>query len=58
MEEQNGHKIGVAYGFFYVVNCTIGAGFLVIPWAYQHAGIVFSAINQVVIAVMLLLLAF
>jgi amino acid permease len=41
MEISNEKVFGVGYGVIYVINTCIGAGFLVMPWAYKFGGIIF-----------------
>lgn len=44
-----GHEsatFGFWTGFFFMINCTVGAGFLSLPWAYSEAGWLFCLCIQ------------
>ena len=40
-------KFGLWTGFIFTINCTIGAGFLSIPWAFNNAGWLFCITIQI-----------
>lgn len=40
-------SFGLWTGYFFTINCIIGAGFLGIPWAYEKSGWLFSLIYQI-----------
>ena len=39
-------SFGLWTGYFFTINCIIGAGFLEIPWAYEKSGWLFSLLYQ------------
>lgn len=50
--EGTGRRIGtygIAVGFFYTVNFSVGIGFLNLPYAFYHAGVLVSCITVLVI---------
>lgn len=42
--------VNIFLGFFFMVNFVLGTGFLSIPYAFYHTGIVVGAITLVVIS--------
>lgn len=42
-------KFGILTGYIFVLNSTIGAGFLSIPWAYDNSGWLFSLFFQILV---------
>jgi amino acid permease len=45
------HKFGVTLGVVYVINTSIGAGFLTLPFAFRYGGIVMSMLVLITIGV-------
>ncbi|OMJ92823.1 hypothetical protein SteCoe_4365 [Stentor coeruleus] len=45
-------KFGILTGYIFVLNSTIGAGFLSIPWAYENSGWFFSLIFQILTTIL------
>lgn len=49
---------GLWTGYFFLINSTVGAGFLTIPWTYEKAGWVYSLILQLLTTLLSILLAY
>lgn len=43
-------RFGLWTGYFFTINCVVGAGFLSIPWAFQRGGWVFCLIFQLLVS--------
>ena len=44
-DEDHTKTVNIAVGFFFLVNYEVGTGFLGMPFAFYHAGILVSAIT-------------
>jgi amino acid permease len=44
------HRFGFWTGYFFMLNCTVGAGFLSLPWAYSESGWLFCMLMQLTTA--------
>ena len=40
-------SVGILSGFFFMINFVVGTGFLSIPYAFYHAGVVSGAITLI-----------
>jgi amino acid permease len=49
---------GLWTGYFFLINSTVGAGFLTIPWTYDKAGWVYSMLVQLITTLISILLAY
>ena len=43
-------SVGILSGFFFMINFVVGTGFLSIPYAFYHAGVVSGAITLIVLS--------
>ena len=43
-------SVGILSGFFFMINFVVGTGFLSVPYAFYHAGVVSGAITLIVLS--------
>jgi len=48
--EDRVRSVGVLSGFFFMINFVVGTGFLSVPYAFYHAGVVSGAITLIVLS--------
>ena len=44
-------KFGLFTGYVFIINSSIGAGFLSIPWAFSNADWLFSLLYQIFVTI-------
>ena len=51
--KENGTQIrsvGILSGFFFMINFVVGTGFLSVPYAFYHAGVVSGAVTLIILS--------
>ena len=43
-------SVGILSGFFFMINFVVGTGFLSVPYAFYHAGVVSGAVTLIVLS--------
>ena len=43
-------SVGILSGFFFMINFVVGTGFLSVPYAFFHAGVLSGAITLIVLS--------
>ena len=43
-------SVGILSGFFFMINFVVGTGFLSVPYAFYHAGVVSGAITLIILS--------
>ena len=45
--QQKIRSVGILSGFFFMINFVVGTGFLSVPYAFYHAGVVSGAVTLI-----------